>query len=315
MKRNATAVVFESPGSLSLRDVGLPAMTAGDCVVDVEWTGISTGTERLLWDGRMPPFPGLAYPLVPGYETVGVVTEVTPGCGLAKGQRVFIPGSRGFTNVHGLFGGAARTLVVPASKAVPIEAHCHAESVLLALSATACRIISQFPDNQGPDLIIGYGVLGRLVSRICHAIHGQSPTVWEKNPARRDDPLDQNAIDPLADEHRQYRRICDVSGSVDALNSAIQHAASGAQIVLGGFYAQPVTFDFPAAFMREISIKISAEWQAEDIAKAQTLISTNALSLSGLVTHDLPAQAAQSAYETAFNDPTCLKMVLDWRAL
>jgi myo-inositol-1(or 4)-monophosphatase len=34
-------------------------------------SGISTGTERLLWDGTMPPFPGLGYPLVPGYETVG----------------------------------------------------------------------------------------------------------------------------------------------------------------------------------------------------------------------------------------------------
>lgn len=315
MERNATAVVFESPGSLSLRDVGLPAMAAGDCVVDVEWTGISTGTERLLWDGRMPHFPGLAYPLVPGYETVGIVTDVTPDCGLTAGQRVFIPGSRGFTDVHGLFGGAAGRLVVPGSKAIPLETHLQSEAVLLALSATACRILSQFPAGSGPDLIIGYGVLGRLLTRICHATFGTSPTVWETNPARRDDPNNQTAIDPLDDEHRQYQRICDVSGSKDALNNAIQHAAAGAQIVLGGFYAQPVTFEFPAAFMREINIKISAEWQAEDIATAQQLITTKALSLSGLVTHDLPARAAQSAYETAFNDPTCLKMVLDWRSL
>ena len=41
-----------------------------EIVVDVEFSGISTGTERLLWDGRMPPFPGMGYPLVPGYESV-----------------------------------------------------------------------------------------------------------------------------------------------------------------------------------------------------------------------------------------------------
>ena len=69
----STAVVFEQPGKMALRPVQLPEPHSTDCVVEVHWTGISTGTERLLWDGRMPPFPGLAYPLVPGYESVGRV--------------------------------------------------------------------------------------------------------------------------------------------------------------------------------------------------------------------------------------------------
>ena len=75
MVTTSTAVVFEQPGEMSVRRVQLPEPHATDCVVKVHWTGISTGTERLLWDGRMPPFPGLAYPLVPGYESVGSVVE------------------------------------------------------------------------------------------------------------------------------------------------------------------------------------------------------------------------------------------------
>jgi bacteriochlorophyllide a dehydrogenase len=38
------------------------------------------------------------------------------------------------------------------------------------------------------------------------------------------------------------------------------------------------------------------------------------LSLTGLVSHREAASAAVDAYHTAFNDPSCLKMVLDWRA-
>ena len=57
MTQVATAVVFESPGNLSLREVGLPDCAATDCLVEIDWSGISTGTERLLWDGRMPHFP------------------------------------------------------------------------------------------------------------------------------------------------------------------------------------------------------------------------------------------------------------------
>ena len=70
------AVVLEQPGKLALRTVALQEPGADDLVVDAVWSGISSGTERLLWAGRMPHFPGMGYPLVPGYETVA---RVAPG--------------------------------------------------------------------------------------------------------------------------------------------------------------------------------------------------------------------------------------------
>ena len=68
---NALAVVLQQPEELTLSRLDLDAATDDDLVVDIEWSGISTGTERLLWTGRMPAFPGMGYPLVPGYESVG----------------------------------------------------------------------------------------------------------------------------------------------------------------------------------------------------------------------------------------------------
>ena len=65
------AVVLEQPERLVLSHLDLAEPGAGDVVVDIAWSGISTGTERLLWSGRMPPFPGMGYPLVPGYESAG----------------------------------------------------------------------------------------------------------------------------------------------------------------------------------------------------------------------------------------------------
>ena len=63
---SAQAVVFNNPRSLSLQTLDLPELQAGQLEVAVEYSGISTGTERMLWDGSMPAFPGLGYPLVPG---------------------------------------------------------------------------------------------------------------------------------------------------------------------------------------------------------------------------------------------------------
>ena len=84
-------------------------------------------------------------------------------------------------------------------------------------------------------------------------------------------------------------------------------------MLLAGFYAAPIEFDFPAAFMREIDIRISAEWQSDDMQTALELVSGGDLSLGGISTPDHPCDSAETAYQQAFSDPRCLKMVLDWR--
>ena len=69
------AVILEAPERLALRALGMKPVEASDVVVEITFSGISTGTEKLLWTGRMPPFPGLGYPLVPGYESVGRIVD------------------------------------------------------------------------------------------------------------------------------------------------------------------------------------------------------------------------------------------------
>jgi len=309
----STAVVFEQPGKMAVRPVELPEPLSTDCVVEVHWTGISTGTERLLWDGRMPPFPGLAYPLVPGYESVGSVISSGSESAVETGQRVFVPGSRGFTDVSGLFGGAAKSLVVPAERLVSLPSEMESTGVLLALAATACHAIRRLEDLGPPELIIGHGALGRLVARISEARYQVTPTVWETSPLRREGHFAYPVIDPSDDSRRDYQRVCDVSGASTIIDQAVHHLTKHATVLLAGFYAAPIHFDFPAAFMREIDIRISAEWRPEDMQAAMDLVSGGDLSLSGIITHDQPFDSAEVAYNQAFSDPRCLKMVLDWR--
>ncbi len=66
--------------------------------------------------------------------------------------------------------------------------------------------------------------------------------------------------------------------------------------------------------MREARFRVAAEWRQPDMAAVLDLIRSGRLSLTGLVTHRRPATEAPEAYRTAFSDPACLKMVLDWSA-
>lgn len=307
-----TAVVFDEPEKLAIRELGLRPAGQGDCVVDIEWSGISTGTERLLWTGRMPNFPGMGYPLVPGYESVGRIAATPDDCELSVGERVFVPGAQCFTDARGLFGGAASRLLVPAERLVSLGASIGAEGTLMALSATAYHALMLSADEL-PGLVIGHGVLGRLLARLIIALGGDAPTVWDKQPERCAGAIDYPVMCPDDDERRDYRVICDVSGDADILDSLIQRLAPGGTILLAGFYDQPLHFGFPAAFMREARLQVAAEWQAADLDAVLELIKSNRLSLDGLLTHHANVQHAAEAYQTAFTDSTCLKMIIDWR--
>lgn len=311
----AAAVVVEKPERLSVRDVTLATPGADDAVVDVLWSGISTGTERLMWTGRMPDFPGMGYPLVPGYESVGRIAQAPKESDLAPGDLVFVPGSRGFADVRGLFGGAAARVVTPVSRLVPLAESIGEAGVLLALAATAYRAANSGRAMSGeiPDLVVGHGVLGRLIARCIIAEGHPPPTVWETNARRRAGATGYPVVAPEADSRRDYAAICDVSGDPGILDTLIGRLRPGGEIVLAGFYAAPLNFQFPPAFMREARLRVSAEWRQGDLAAVRGLLASGALSFDGLITHRRSADEAGQAYETAFGDPECLKMILDWR--
>jgi 3-hydroxyethyl bacteriochlorophyllide a dehydrogenase len=273
---------------------------------------VSAGTERLLWRGTMPFFPGMGYPLVPGYESVGRVATAGPSSGRREGDRVFVPGARCFGDTRGLFGGAAARLVVPGARAIVIPDALDERGVLLALSATAHHALAA-PGATLPDLIVGHGALGRLLARLTIALGGAAPTVWESNPVRRTGAQGYAVCDASDDDRRDYRAIYDVSGAGHLLDALVARLAPGGEIVLAGFYHEPLAFAFAPAFLREARLRVAAQWQPGDLARVSELAAAGTLSLDDLITHRHVAADAVAAYATAFTDPACVKMVLDWR--
>ena len=224
---HATAIVLQAPEKLELAQLSLDAPDAADVVVDVAYSGISTGTERLLWSGKMPAFPGMGYPLVPGYESVGVV-------------RAGRPARFGFR-------GPARRCLCPAPIASGRCAACSAAPRIPPGGAgpavwskldrapptnddRAARLgrhrpIMPWPMQHLPDLIVGHGVLGRLDCPPGRASAGATPIVWETNPGAPSPArtgYHVSAIPDADDCRRDYTAcIIDVSGDAGLLDTLI----------------------------------------------------------------------------------------------
>ena len=261
----ALAVLVESPEHLVLSQLELVAPGADDVVVATEWSGISTGTERLLWSGRMPPFPGMGYPLVPGYE-IGRAHRRRPAQprATASASASSFPVRAASRRRAACSAALPPISSCPAHKAVAIPEALGRPGVLLALAATAQHALARAcpagsdhrPWRARPAARPHRGRAWRLRRRSGRTTRCAPPA-----------PKATRCVAAEADSRKDYRAIYDVSGDASLLDTLIGRLAPGGEIVLAGFYDQPISFAFPPAFMREARLRIAAEWRPADLAR------------------------------------------------
>jgi 3-hydroxyethyl bacteriochlorophyllide a dehydrogenase len=266
-----TAVVLEQPEQLKLSTLPLTAPGDGDVVVDIDFSGISTGTERLLWNGRMPMFPAWATRWCPAMNRWAACVEAGPLAQPCVGERVFVPGARCYREVRGLFGGAAsawwcpaprdhahrRDRAGPAGRAAGAGRHGVPRGGLRRKHPLHPARPDRRPRRAGPPAGAPGG--GWPVP---HRWCGKQPrrAAWRRGLHRHD---------PATDTRRNYRAIYDVSGDaaiLDTLIAAWRRRRGGARRLLQRA-AEP-SCSRPPSCAKPASAS-AAEWQRADLAGAQ----------------------------------------------
>ena len=119
-----------------------------------------------------------------------------PANGKRIGETVFVPGATCFGDIRGFSAARPRASSCPRSAQRQSIPTLGERGVLLALAATARHAIA---GAAGPDLIVGHGVLGRLLARLVLAAGDPPPVVWETNPRRMDGALGYEVVHPDSD--------------------------------------------------------------------------------------------------------------------
>ena len=168
------------------------------------------------------------------------------------GEWVFVPGATCYTEARGLFGGTAQRVVLPSARAFPVSEDLGQDGILFALAATALHALS---GGDPPELIVGHGVLGRLLARLTIASGAPPPVVWDNNAARRSGAVGYHVMAPKDDDRHDYGAIYDASGHADGLDALIGRLGKRGEIVLAGFYANRLSFAFAPAFRAEARLR------------------------------------------------------------
>ncbi len=304
----ARAFWTTAPGRGELRTEPLAAPNAGTCQVRTLATGVSRGTEALVFAGRVPPsqyhamraplmagdFP---FPVKYGYSAVGVIEagptnprhlpmgHLPPGhlpAGplptdhLHIGQRVFV------LHPH------QDRFIAPAAMCIPIpDAVPTPRAVLTANMETALNLLWDAAPLPGERMsVVGAGVLGLLTAALLARIPAASVTVVDIDPTRA--ALAQAFGAHFATPETappEQELIIHTSASEAGLRHCLSHAALEARIIEASWYgdtapALPLGEAFHARRLRLIASQVGhvappmrgRRSHAERVALALTLL-------------------------------------------
>lgn len=234
----ASAFWVVAPGQGELRVVRLPAVKTGDVLVRTLFTGVSRGTEALVFRGEVPPaehvrmrapfqegeFPG---PVKYGYANVGVVEQ---GPEALKGKTVFC-----------LYPHQTRYVVPATAVHVVPDAIPAGRAVLTANLETALNGLWDAALQPGERVaVIGAGVVGSLVAWLARAA-GFDVVLIDTNPEREALARSLGVVfstpsAALADRAQQVDKIIHASGAPAGLLLALNLAAFEATVIEMSWY-------------------------------------------------------------------------------
>ena len=237
--RNARAFWTTAPGVGELREQALAEPAAGEVLVRSRFSGVSRGSESLVFAGRVPesefermraPFQqgAFPFPVCYGYASVG---EVEAGEESLVGRPVFC------LHPH------QDRYIVPASAVVPLPADVPMERAVLAANLETA-LNATWDGCPGPGdriAVIGGGVVGLLTGALVAAIPGCAVTLVDIQPRRR---APAEALGMAFAEPDDAPRDCDLvfhaSGHPEGLATALRCAGLEAVIIEMSWYGESV---------------------------------------------------------------------------
>ena len=235
--RCAEALWHVGPGRAEIRSEAVAAPGPGEVGVTALYGAISRGTERLVFSGKVPesefermkaPFMGGAFPFPVkyGYATVG---RVEAGPAALVGRLVFAlyPHQTAFT--------------LPAEAAVPVPDGVPAERAVLAANMeTALNALwDAAPGPADRIAVVGGGVVGLLVARLCTRLPGAAVTLVDVAPERA--PLARSLGMGFASPDSgpaDCDLVVHVSGSAAGLATALRLAGDEATVLEMSWYGK-----------------------------------------------------------------------------
>ena len=317
---NAKAIVFRGVRQIELCEVSLKPLSSTDVLVETYWSSISTGTEKMAYNGLIPAWPFI-FPFIPGYETVGKIIEAGDHVNQSLiGKFAYVAGSFGYEGVNAAFGGASEYIVCPVESITVLDNLDNPEfGIALPLGATALHIVDLAQVKNKKVLVLGQGAVGILAAELAKLMGATLVAATDTQKNRLNYSSADMRVNAETDDvsaalaGHEFDVLIDSTGIMSAIDTGLRFLKFQGVVILGGYY-QRINIDYSQAFQKELSFIAAKQWAKGDLERVRELIAQHKLNAERIFTHQHTVEEdISAAYLQAFNDPDCLKMILIWK--
>jgi L-iditol 2-dehydrogenase len=321
---------LESPNKLILKEANpLPAPGDGQVKIRVIYGGIC-GSDLRVYRGTISY---AAYPLRPGHEVLGTVTETGAGVILKTGTKVVVfPNTfcgecefclSGKTNIcpskkplgvsiDGVF---AQEIIVPAKYVVPVPANLADErAVLIEPFAVTVHALKKAEIGPGKSVaVVGCGTEGLLAVSLA-VMYGAKVTAVDINPTKLEIAKklgDVQTLSPDKISDQTFDVVVEAAGVTAAIEQSLQMVKPGGAMITLGITGDPATFIPIHVVRNELSIYGTIIYTMDDFAEATRLLQDPTFTVEPIISQFVRLTEYQQAFDDAISG-NFAKMVLNF---
>ncbi len=341
--KKSMAIVIERPFQAEFREIELTEPMPDAYVAKTTFSSISSGTDMKTYKGLQHP-EQCYYPLVPGYETAGVVVAAGPKSDgrLKVGDRVMINECREYGNVCAAWGGGSEYTIKDSNTTNDIFDYMvkipdnvtDMEASLAYLPCVALKGIKRLSLKENETVVVvGAGMIGisaiQILKILCPSLTVISvePNAFRRSIAEKyaDYVIDpDHAVERIKDltKGKMADKVIECSGNSEVVGKLHQYIKDGgwsdndepAHIHLQGDYPEKIIMDsYHRWFVKNCTITMTCALAPSCKEQILAWISEGKFDVKGLPVEVWPATKCKEAFEyKADKGDDVFKIMFDW---
>ncbi|ACF11543.1 Alcohol dehydrogenase GroES domain protein [Chlorobaculum parvum NCIB 8327] len=317
MQGEAQALVLLKANKLKLQSVKYVADGPRDVLVRTIASTITPGLDRLLLTNKPVSHKVLAYPVMPGSETIGQVMHTGPEVtGVKEGDFVYAFKGDRWVGIDPYYGCHAEVIPTSEENVLPLgrePIHRDLLTGLVAYVLTAMEKIDFDPSMR--VLILGLGSVGLMVSEYLYHRGVRQVDALEVFPLRGQLSHAENIAIDIADFtsdfNDSYDLVIETTGRILMIEKSMRLMKPRAKTLLMGSY-EVLGYDYRLIQHKEPVIICSSVTERRHLDDAQALLDQEVLDTEKFFTNVFPVEQFELAYRVALDSKEAIKTVLSW---
>ncbi|MEI6638499.1 MAG: zinc-binding alcohol dehydrogenase [Chlorobium sp.] len=317
MKGEAQAIVLQKANKLKLQSAAYHADQPDDVLIKTIASAITPGYDRLLLTNKPVSNRVFKYPLMPGSEAIGQITQTGPGVtDLQPGDFVYAFKADRWEGIEPYAGCHAEIIPTSRQNVLALGRHPIHRDLLTGLLGYAVGALEKVPLNAASRiLVLGLGSVGLMVSEYLHTLgilHVDAvETFGIRGQLSHAEHIALDLDDFTSEFNNSYDLIIETTGRILMVEKAVRLMKQQAMVLLMGNY-EVMAYDYRLIQHKEPAIISSSITSREHLKRASFLLEEGKLDTEKFFTSVFPVSQFEMAYRRALDGKESIKTVLSW---